>query len=616
MTEIFEAPAFVAPVDPAETIRFGQGFRDAVIQGYESSPLAAGLRLAETSMRAEFTGGVTGVGATLRSEYEQQSQLAEASKSFMWAQRDEAEAYLAERGLTPEDVKLSSYGANRLVLETVAEYRIAEKKRQTAIAQIGGAGSFTGSLIGSAVDPVGLLLNFVPVVGQARYARMLGSAGSALGRVGVRTAVGAAEGAVGSAIGETLVIAERNYTGGIYTTHDFMANIAFGTIVGAGMHGGIGAFREVTGTGLLEVERYAKGKAAQSVSELPEPIKYDALYTALGNATEGISVDVRPITDAHLSFDAGRSLDIVRSIDNDIRSLSGDPGARPDGASIADVLARYNQDDLPPRLVRSLRGAANNEQAASIISEYVRREGIVNRTRIHDLAEYYGAPPSLAQFLAREGGLNEAVATKLGRDVDARGTFTDTGVDVKGNKRLYRKNAGMSLDEAKLAAVRAGYFDVEGRRVSDRKFREALREDLSGNGYYRPADSAKMEKFDAFVRDVEKSLAASDVPAYVTPDAIRENMQTLSAPERSIFYDAETKELVDNAAMNVRDLAIPDGQQTIADAELDAVMATLDTLDKAEADAVRARMAEADKALSQETNAIRVAAECLLGGAQ
>lgn len=99
-----------------------------------------------------------------------------------------------------------------------------------------GAAGLATQLGVSILDPVNIASAFVPVVGEARYAGMLARTGSALGRTGIRAAVGAAEGVVGQALLEPLNYATKTRYQEEYGLNDALANIAFGGLFGAVVH--------------------------------------------------------------------------------------------------------------------------------------------------------------------------------------------------------------------------------------------------------------------------------------------------------------------------------------------------------------------------------------------
>lgn len=111
-----------------------------------------------------------------------------------------------------------------------------------------GAARLGVGLGASVVDPLNVLSAFVPVFGQARYAAMLANAGTGfLARAGVRAGVGGAEGLAGAAMLEPFVYGLSRAEQRDYTMVDSLANLAFGGVLGGGLHVGVGALRDRIG---------------------------------------------------------------------------------------------------------------------------------------------------------------------------------------------------------------------------------------------------------------------------------------------------------------------------------------------------------------------------------
>jgi len=106
---------------------------------------------------------------------------------------------------------------------------------------------FGVGLFGSMLDPLNVAAGFVPVIGVARYSKMLQQQASALGRTRVRAQVGAAEGIVGTALIEPGLLLATGATQYDYDLYDSFANLAFGAALGGGMHGLAGAVRDISG---------------------------------------------------------------------------------------------------------------------------------------------------------------------------------------------------------------------------------------------------------------------------------------------------------------------------------------------------------------------------------
>jgi hypothetical protein len=140
------------------------------------------------------------------------------------------------------------------VVDIMVEKKEAERERQSII-QRGPAGSWNpfsaGFYVGAAkfgtglavsmLDPINIGASFIPVFGQARFAALAA-------RQGLRTARltrGVVEGAVGAALVEPIVYSAAKRVQADYGAADSLLNIAFGSILGGGLHVGVGKLRDI-----------------------------------------------------------------------------------------------------------------------------------------------------------------------------------------------------------------------------------------------------------------------------------------------------------------------------------------------------------------------------------
>lgn len=104
-----------------------------------------------------------------------------------------------------------------------------------------GAAKFGTGLAVSMLDPINIGASFIPVFGQVRFAALAA-------RTSLRTARlarGVTEGAVGAALVEPLVYSAAKRVQADYGAADSLLNIAFGSILGGGLHVGIGKLRDI-----------------------------------------------------------------------------------------------------------------------------------------------------------------------------------------------------------------------------------------------------------------------------------------------------------------------------------------------------------------------------------
>lgn len=169
----------------------------------------------------------------------------EVPKKRMFSQ-DEA----AERAKTA-GVKLEfpKDGITEDAFNILVERKQDEMRRQDIIARgpsgfLPGVAKFGTAFGASLLDPINIASAFIPVVGEARYASLLASAGaSTLARTLPRLGVGAAEGLVGAALVEPIIYGAAKFEQADYTMLDSALNIGFGGVFGGGLHvlGGSGA---------------------------------------------------------------------------------------------------------------------------------------------------------------------------------------------------------------------------------------------------------------------------------------------------------------------------------------------------------------------------------------
>lgn len=137
------------------------------------------------------------------------------------------------------DIKIPDQGIRQGALDILVDRHREQAARQQVLARSNGGSMGTqiaASLAASLLDPLNIASAFVPVVGEARYAALLGRASGPLGRAGVRAGVGAVEGAVGAAIIEPLPLLAASQDQTEYGLSDSLANIALGGILGGGLH--------------------------------------------------------------------------------------------------------------------------------------------------------------------------------------------------------------------------------------------------------------------------------------------------------------------------------------------------------------------------------------------
>lgn len=137
------------------------------------------------------------------------------------------------------------------VLDLMIQEAQEHRDRDLAIARgpqgfFPGALGFATSIVAGMIDPVNMAAFSIPVLGEARWGKLLANAGDSLfARAGVRAAQGAAQGAVGTAALQPLDYLMHTADGRDYTMADALRSVVMGAGMGAAFHAGFGAVGDV-----------------------------------------------------------------------------------------------------------------------------------------------------------------------------------------------------------------------------------------------------------------------------------------------------------------------------------------------------------------------------------
>lgn len=207
----------------------------------------------------------------------------------------------AEEDLTPfvdPEVLNEKYGhlglkfsqpTRAAVAALMAETKREERRRQSVIERgprgfLPAAAQFGVGFLRSAIDPLNVAAAFVPVVGQARYAGMV----ARMGVTRARLATGAIEGLAGSVALEPLTFGLARSLQLDYEMSDALVNVAFGTLLGGGLHLAGGKVAD------LIAARREPTAAIDRVDALPPSAREAALIKGIADAYEGRPIDVEP----------------------------------------------------------------------------------------------------------------------------------------------------------------------------------------------------------------------------------------------------------------------------------------------------------------------------------
>jgi len=193
-------------------------------------------------------------------------------------------------------IEIPDEGIRSAVLDILIDSKTDELRAANVLSRAGLAATIPGGILGAMADPFNAVMAFVPVVGEARFAAMARSVGIAGARVGR----GAVEGLVGAALVEPVVLAAAAREQADYDALDSLINVAFGSVVGGGLHlaGGFGADALSAAAG--------RQTLGQRLALAPAATREALLRSAVAQAAAGRQIDVMPQirADPGLAFDA------------------------------------------------------------------------------------------------------------------------------------------------------------------------------------------------------------------------------------------------------------------------------------------------------------------------
>lgn len=239
-----------------------------------------------------------------------------------------ARARVQEEGL---DLSIDEGGIREGVLDILVERKRAEAQRNFLLDNAPSSTVPVQLLAGfaaSVLDPINIASAFVPIVGEARYASMLANATTRAARLGVRARVGALEGAVGAAMVEPLVLYASAQDQADYDITNSLLNVAFGSVLGGGLHAAGGLVTDIRRGSLLDQAR------AESLEGAPAGVEARA-------------------TTPEIALRRGDDDPMLRLSDALARGIEADR------ARIAEASAIQARDDLIPQIRAELEAVAD-----------------------------------------------------------------------------------------------------------------------------------------------------------------------------------------------------------------------------------------------------------------
>jgi hypothetical protein len=347
-------------------------------------------------------------------------------------------------------------------------------------------------LVGSALDPINLASAFVPVAAPFRMA-----AQARLGVTGGRAAVGAIEGVAGAAMVEPLVLAVARDEQADYGVTDSLLNLAFGGVLGGGLHvasGAVGDFlaRRVAARARAEdVRPSTPGEAiASAVDDLPLEQRQQLLAAAVQDLVDGDSVR-RP---AQLLGDPAA----------DLRAADPTTGAAPSASAAAMVPEAPRTVGAPleagPGIAPAKLPPAAGEQSPPTPAQLAELD---NAARARQLTAPLMRPAAGAERIKR-ADLVELSPSQLIADA-SRFQFKAGGDEAGVTDRL----RGVKQWDQRLAGVVLVYEDRAGKRyIADGHQRLGLAKRLEDEGQKAKLNAIVLREADGYT-DTEVMVVAA-----------------------------------------------------------------------------------------------------------
>ena len=237
---------------------------------------------------------------------------------------------------------MPSEGETEESFDLLIDYKREEVARKAVLANAPDDVSTSAATLGaglfvSMLDPLNVASAFVPVVSSARYAAMLSQRASTFGRLAVRSRAGAAEGFVGAAAVEPLVYFAAQDRQADYKVYDSFANLAFGTVLGGGLHG-VGGFVKDKVSPPITAQNVVAGIDQASAEARESAFRAGIGQLASGRKVVGVDyilrADLENSTAIDRFFDPRTDLDIGEAVETSILRINeGGPEIRVKAAS-------------------------------------------------------------------------------------------------------------------------------------------------------------------------------------------------------------------------------------------------------------------------------------------
>lgn len=500
-------------------------------QAFEN-PVAAARRLAQLDEAEQ--GRVVRPAMTARG-YTSPAVRAEPETPLLTA--EQARARIKEEGL---DLTVEDSGIRAGALDILIERKREEVKRKLILDNAPASTIPVQLLAGfgaSVLDPINVASAFVPIVGEARYASMLARAGqSVAARAAVRAQVGAVEGAVGAAMLEPLILYASARDQADYDLTNSLLNVAFGSVLGGGLHSAGGYISDVRRGTLLDGVKAETPAAQVTAGEAP----------TVSPQQFALRVDEDPMLALRESLERGIQADRVR--------LAEDAGRQARETLIPEIRADLSEvaaGRLPNAEAMQAERVAVQERLESLDATLGERIEELRSRGENPVQAVNKARQSIAEerkrLIARDAELEEAADTGRQAEIARR--------DLEGLERGEIPQRYQSRIDAETGRITSG-FDLRQTarakaeaapwQVRESALRAAIAQSVTG----RPVNVEAI--FD--LADPNKRAAALQ--------RLKEPVETVADPEGEVASRAagETSDALDGTDLEGAELMLADEQ--------------------------------------------------------
>lgn len=295
------------------------------------------------------------------------------------------------------------------------------------------AARFGAGFLAGALDPINIASAFIPVVGEERWAATLARAGIESTTV-ARLSRGAIEGAVGQAVVEPITYLQSQREQADYTMADSLLNIAFGTVLGGGLHAGFGkvgdllappASREALLRGSVAALADGRPVRVAEALRLPSSTLAGQSFPSFGSAALFAQAAANRYGAPVRVSEAGGEFRIAALTPSEVAKQASAPSSIPKTGPVADAAARgekqaYTREEIQALVQERARLAETpqatpadrlrRQQIEAELQAVARRGGIVTseqgQTFISNLAQGESVPAAertAAVYSAPEG---------------------------------------------------------------------------------------------------------------------------------------------------------------------------------------------------------------------